>query len=196
VTLDHLTGGRVGLNLVTAHNDRTAQNFGLDRHYEHDLRYEMADEWMEVVNRLWESWKPGAIVADPETGMFADHTKVHPIEFEGRFYKCRGPLNTAPGPQRRPVICQAGGSPAGRAFAAKHAETIIAKARAIAAAKRYRDDIHARMTTHGRQPAQCKILFGTSIVLGETMDEARRERRAIPPRSPTRWMCGSPACRI
>ena len=176
-TLDQLTHGRVGLNLVTAHNDRSAQNYGLDKHYEHDLRYEMADEWMEVVNRLWESWEPGAIVADPETGMFADHAKIHPIDFEGRFYKCRGPLNTAPGPQRRPVICQAGGSPAGRAFAAKHAETIIAKARGGAAAKRYRDDIHTRMTTRARQPDQCKILFGTSIVLGETMDEAR-ERKA------------------
>jgi alkanesulfonate monooxygenase SsuD/methylene tetrahydromethanopterin reductase-like flavin-dependent oxidoreductase (luciferase family) len=110
-TLDHLTRGRVGLNIVTAHNDRSAQNFGLDRHYEHDLRYEMADEWMEVVNRLWDSWEPDAIVANPETGVFADYTKIHPINFEGRFYKCRGPLNTAPGPQRRPVICQLAGRP-------------------------------------------------------------------------------------
>ena len=130
-TLDHLTHGRVGLNIVTAHNDRSAQNFGLDRHYEHDLRYEMADEWMEVVNRLWMSWEPDAIVADPETGVFADHTKIHPIDFAGRYYKSRGPLNTVPGPQRRPVICQAGGSPAGRAFAARHADIIIAKERSI-----------------------------------------------------------------
>ena len=137
-TLDHLTHGRVGLNIVTAHNDRAAQNFGLDRHYEHDLRYEMADEWMEVANRLWASWEPGAVVADPETGVFADHTKVHPINFEGRFYKCRGPLNTAPGPQGRPVICQAGGSPAGIAFAAKHADSVIAKVRGVAAAKSFR----------------------------------------------------------
>src|SRR5580704_4559326 len=78
VTLDHLTRGRVGLNLVTAHNDRTAQNFGLERHYEHDLRYEMADEWMEVVNRLWDSWEPDAVVADPAAGIFADHRKVRP----------------------------------------------------------------------------------------------------------------------
>jgi alkanesulfonate monooxygenase SsuD/methylene tetrahydromethanopterin reductase-like flavin-dependent oxidoreductase (luciferase family) len=84
-TLDHLTQGRVGFNVVTAHNDRSAQNFGLDRHYEHDLRYEMADEWMQVVNGLWTSWKPDAIVADPVTGVFADYTKIHPINFEGRF---------------------------------------------------------------------------------------------------------------
>ncbi len=86
-TLDHLTHGRVGLNIVTAHNDRAAQKFGLDRHYEHDLRYEMADEWMEVANRLWASWEPGAVVADPVTGTFVDPGKVHPIDFEGRFYK-------------------------------------------------------------------------------------------------------------
>lgn len=176
-TLDHLTKGRVGLNIVTAHNDRSAQNFGLDKHYEHDLRYEMADEWMEVANRLWASWEPGAIVADPETGVFADHTKIHPINFEGRFYKCRGPLNTAPGPQGRPVICQAGGSPAGREFAAKHADTIIAKSRDISAAKRYRDDIQVRMARHGRDPSSCKVLFGASVMLGETMGEAR-ERKA------------------
>ena len=151
VTLDHLTGGRVGLNLVTAHNDRTAQNFGLDRHYEHDLRYEMADEWIEVVNRLWESWEPGAVVADPETGAFADNLKVHPIEFEGRYYRSRGPLNAPAGPQGRPVICQAGGSPAGIAFAAKHADTIVARARGIDGAKAYRSEVIARMAECGRR---------------------------------------------
>ena len=176
-TLDHLTRGRVGFNLVTAHQHRTAQNFGLDQMYEHDLRYEMADEWMEVCKRLWDSWEPDAIVADPETGVFADHTKIHPINFEGRFFKCRGPLNTAPGPQRQPVICQAGGSPAGRDFAAKHADTIIGKARTISAAKRFRDDMHARMAGLGRDPTTCKILFGTSIVLGDTPEDAR-DRKA------------------
>jgi alkanesulfonate monooxygenase SsuD/methylene tetrahydromethanopterin reductase-like flavin-dependent oxidoreductase (luciferase family) len=106
-TLDHLTHGRLGLNIVTAHNDRSAQNFGLDRHHEHDHRHVMADEWMQVVNALWDSWEPGAIIADPVSGVLTDPAKVHPIHFEGRFYKCRGPLNAAPGPQGRPVICQA-----------------------------------------------------------------------------------------
>lgn len=175
-TLDHLTHGRVGLNIVTAHNDRAAQNFGLYRHYEHDLRYEMADEWMEVANRLWASWEPGAVVADAEAGVFADHTKVHPINFEGRFYKCRGPLNTAPGPQGRPVICQAGGSPAGIAFAAKHADSVIAKARGVPAAKSFRERMTTHMVSCGRKPGDCKVLFATSIVLGETMDDARDKR--------------------
>ena len=175
-TLDHLTHGRLGLNIVTAHNDRSAQNFGLDRHYEHDLRYEMADEWMEVVNRLWTSWEPGAIVADPETGVFADASKIHPIDFEGRFYKCRGPLNTAPGPQGRPVISQAGGSPSGRAFAAKHADLIIAKERTIASARKYRSDISRLAPDHGRAPSDVKVMFNTSVVIGETMEEAQEKR--------------------
>jgi FMN-dependent oxidoreductase (nitrilotriacetate monooxygenase family) len=178
-TLDHLTRGRVGLNLVTAHNDRTAQNFGLERHHEHDLRYEIADEWIRVVDALWRSWEPGALVADPETGMYADFRKVHPIDFVGKYFKSRGPLNLPPGPQGRPVICQAGLSPAGREFAAKHADTIVAVARGPAGAKLYRDDIRARMARHCRNPDDCKVLFSVSIVLGETLEEAKdRKARA------------------
>ncbi len=178
-TLDHLTEGRIGFNVVTAHNDRSAQNFGLDRHYEHDLRYEMADEWMEVCDRLWQSWEPGAIVADSRTGVFADHRKIHPIHHEGRFYKSRGPLNTAPGPQRRPVICQAGGSPAGRAFAAKHADLIIAKNRQIAAAKQYRREISDLMLALGRDPDACKVMHCASVILGDTIAEAREKQQRM-----------------
>jgi FMN-dependent oxidoreductase (nitrilotriacetate monooxygenase family) len=173
-TLDHLTGGRFGLNIVTAHNDRSAQNFGLDKHYEHDLRYEMADEWMDVVDRLWRSWAPGAVVADEATGVFADASKVKPINFAGRFYKSRGPLNTYAGPQGRPVICQAGGSPAGRAFAAKHADTLLARFRTVDAAREFRADIHRLMSENGREPSECKILFVMSAVLDETDEGARQ----------------------
>lgn len=172
-TLDHLTAGRVGLNIVTAHNDRAAQNFGLDRHHEHDKRYEMAAEWMEIVNALWGSWEPGAVIADPETGIFADHTKVHPIHFAGAFYKCRGPLNIPPGPQGRPVIAQAGGSPAGIAFAARYADTTIAKVRGIEAAKAFRQRMGEQCVAAGRDPASIKVLFATSVILGDTMDDAR-----------------------
>jgi FMN-dependent oxidoreductase (nitrilotriacetate monooxygenase family) len=178
-TLDHLTQGRVGLNLVTAHNDRTAQNFGLERHHEHDLRYEMADEWIDVVSRLWNSWQPGAIVADREAGIFADPGKVHPIDFAGRYYKSRRPLNMPAGPQSRPVICQAGGSAAGRTFAAKHADTIIARVRGTASAQQYRDDVLQRMAANGRRPGECKILFSTSVVLGETIREAEEKKERL-----------------
>ena len=178
-TLDHLTKGRVGLNLVTAHNDRTAQNFGLEQHYEHDLRYEIADEWIRVVDQLWASWQPGAVVADPVTGIYADYTKVHPIDFEGKYFNSRGPLNMPPGPQGRPVICQAGLSPAGREFAARHADTIVARARGVEAARRYRDDVRARMAAHGRDPERCKVMFSVSIVLGETMEDAKAKKARI-----------------
>ena len=157
-TLDHLTRGRVGLNLVTAHNDRTAQNFGLDRHYEHDLRYEIADEWIQVVDKLWQSWGPDAVVADPATGMYTNFDKVRPIDFVGKYFKSRGPLNMPPGPQRRPVICQAGLSPAGREFAAKYADTIVARSRGAEAAAKYRADVRARMVQHGRDPDSCKVM--------------------------------------
>jgi FMN-dependent oxidoreductase (nitrilotriacetate monooxygenase family) len=174
-TLDHLTDGRVGLNIVTAHNDRSAQNFGLDAHYEHDLRYEMADEWMDVVYQLWNSWEEGAVLADLNSGRFADSTKVHPIDFAGRFYKSRGPLNIYAGPQGRPVICQAGGSPAGRSFAAKHADTILARFRTVESAKAFREDIHRLMVSHGRKTSDCKILYMMSAVIEES-DEAANDR--------------------
>ena len=176
-TLDHLTAGRFGLNIVTAHNDRTAQNFGLDKHYDHDLRYEMAAEWMEVVDKLWASWAHDAVLADRMSGVFADAAKVAPIDFAGRFYKSRGPLNTYAGPQGRPVICQAGGSPAGRDFAAQHADTILARFRTVETAKAFRDDIHHRMASHGRAPSDCKMLFVMSAILDET-DEGARGRQA------------------
>ncbi len=181
-TLDHLTRGRAGINLVTAHNDRAAQNFGLDRHHEHDTRYEMASEWIEVVDKLWASWQPGAVRADREAGVFADVSKVRPIDHLGRHYRCRGPLNLPPGPQGRPVVCQAGGSSAGRSFAARHADTIIALVRTVAEAKAYRADITAKLAEWGRPRDSCKVLFCVSVTLGETRDEAaerKRRRQAV-----------------
>ncbi len=180
-TLDHLTRGRAGINLVTAHNDRAAQNFGLDRHHEHDKRYEMASEWIEVVDKLWASWQPGAVRADQAAGVFADGSKVRPIDHEGAHYRCRGPLNLPAGPQGRPVVCQAGGSPAGRRFAARHADTIIALVRDVGEAKAYRADITAKLAECGRRPASCKVLFCVSVALGETVAEAveRKRRRQV-----------------
>lgn len=171
-TLDHLSHGRVGANLVTSHNVRTAQNFGYDEMFEHDLRYEMADEWIELVKGLWSSWEPDAVQLDYDRGIYADFEKVKPIDFKGRFYSSRGPLNTTPSPQGRPVICQAGGSPAGRGFAAKHADTIIAQVESVDAMKAYRDDVRARMVEFGRNPDDCKVMFIISPVLGETQEEA------------------------
>jgi len=178
-TMDHLTRGRFGFNLVTAHHDRAAQNYGLSQHHEHDLRYKIAEEWIQVADGLWKSWEPGAVVADLENGLFADHTKVHPIDFNGRFFRCRGPLNTPPGPQQRPVICQAGGSPIGMAFAARHADVIIMVVRTVDAAKAFRGRISELMKMCGRDPSSCKVLFLTSLVIGETEQDARDKRERM-----------------
>jgi FMN-dependent oxidoreductase (nitrilotriacetate monooxygenase family) len=185
-TLDHLTNGRAGGNLVTSSSHRTAMNFGHDQHFDHDLRYEMATEWMELVGQLCESWDPGAVVLDEETGVFADHTKVHDINFEGKFFRSKGPLNAPPGPQRTPVICQAGGSNAGREFAAEKAETIICVPLGVEQMKAYREDISARMLTYGRKPSDCKVLYLINPILADTDQEAQEiyDARLAARRSP------------
>jgi FMN-dependent oxidoreductase (nitrilotriacetate monooxygenase family) len=171
-TIDHIARGRFGWNIVTSGEDRSAQNFGMDKLYEHDERYEMATEYLELVCRLWDSWEPDAVVRDRENGVYADHTKVHTIDFEGKYYKSRGPLNTVRSPQGRPVLCQAGASPRGREFAARNADTIIAAAANAADMKSYRDDIRDRMEAYGRKPDDCKVLFVVSPILGDTKEEA------------------------
>ncbi|WP_280505689.1 NtaA/DmoA family FMN-dependent monooxygenase [Nocardia farcinica] len=173
VTLDHLTKGRVGINVVTSVSHRVAQNFGLDKHFEHAERYAMADEWMEVVSQLWDSWEPDALVHDTETPRYADHTKVHPIDFEGKYFKCRGPLNTIPGPQRRPVVAQAGNSHPGRDLAARHADTMLALAKTPEQMKALRQDMDRRLIEHGRKPQDLKILFMATPYLGDTDAEAQ-----------------------
>ncbi|MFT4011350.1 MAG: NtaA/DmoA family FMN-dependent monooxygenase [Nocardioidaceae bacterium] len=181
-TLDHVTDGRVGINLVTASPHAAAQNFGYKKHFEHDQRYRMADEWIRCVKALWDTWEEGAVVMDEETGVFADHTKVHPADFEGEFYSSRGPLNTMPGPQRHPVICQAGGSPAGREFGAVHADTIIASLAENPGAdnmKEYLVDLRQRMVAHGRSPKDAKVLFLIHPILADTMEEAEEKQRAM-----------------
>jgi FMN-dependent oxidoreductase (nitrilotriacetate monooxygenase family) len=178
-TLDHLTNGRVGINLVTSSPHAAAQNYGYEELVEHDLRYEMADDWMQAVDALWRTWDQDALVLDEETGVFADHTKVRYANYEGRFYKTRGPLNTVPSPQQRPVVCQAGGSPAGRALAAKHADTILVIATDVEGMKEYRDDISRRMVEYGRKPSDIKVLFIADPILGDTDDEARAKRDRI-----------------
>ena len=178
-TIDHIARGRFGWNIVSSAEDRAAQNFGFDAMVEHDARYDMADEYFDLVCQLWDSWEPGAVIMDRETGTYADHTKVHAINFEGKYYKSRGPLNTVRSPQGRPVFVQAGASPRGREFASKSADSIIAVATGIEGMKAYRDDIRARMEANGRKPDDCKVLFLVSPILGSTEAEARAEEERI-----------------
>ena len=176
-TIDHIAGGRFGWNIVTSGEDTAVQNFGLDKLPPRELRYAMADEYMELVYKLFDSWEADAVVMDREQGIYADWRKVHPIHFEGEFFKCRGPLNTVPSPQRRPTFVQAGGSPRGRAFAAKHADSIIAPAYQLAGMKEYRDDVRTHAVRFGRNPDDLKVLFLVYPTLGETGAEAREKHR-------------------
>jgi FMN-dependent oxidoreductase (nitrilotriacetate monooxygenase family) len=179
-TIDHISAGRFGWNIVTSGEDSAAQNFGLDELPPRETRYAMADEYVDVVNQLFDTWEPDAVVMDRERGIYADHTKVHPIHFEGKFFKVRGPLNTVRAPQGRPVYVQAGGSPRGRAFAARHADSIIAVGNGIAGMKAYRDDVRRHAVAAGRNPDDIKVLYLVYPILGDTAAEAQaRNHRMV-----------------
>ncbi|MET2011755.1 NtaA/DmoA family FMN-dependent monooxygenase [Microbacterium chocolatum] len=177
-TLDHLTQGRVGMNVVTSVTDRVAQNFGYDEHLAHDERYAMAMEWVDVVLALQQSWEEGAVVADPVAGVYADHTRVHPIDHKGTYFSSRGPLNTIPGPQRTPPICSAGSSPAGRELAARYDDTMISMVKSGAAGRAYRDDMRARVASYGRNPDDVKFLFLATPWIAATDSEAQEQFEA------------------
>jgi len=176
-TLDHICTGRFGWNIVTTGENHAARNFGMDELPPRQQRYDMADEYIQVVNALWKSWDPDAVVLDRKSCTYADHTKVRPINFVGKYYKVRGPLNTAPSPQGRPAFVQAGGSPRGRQFAAETADSIIAAASGIEAMREYRTDIRKRAAAAGRNPDDIKVLFIVAPVLGETKRAARSLRQ-------------------
>src|SRR6185369_3519275 len=158
-TIDHIAGGRFGWNIVTSGEDMAAQNFGMDKLPPRAQRYDMADEYVDLVCKLFDSWDADAVVMDRKTGTYADFRKVRPIHFEGKYFKVRGPLNTVRSPQGKPVFVQAGGSPRGRAFAAKHADSIIATANGIEGMKQYRDDVRRHAVSFGRNPDDIKVLF-------------------------------------
>ncbi|GAA4675764.1 NtaA/DmoA family FMN-dependent monooxygenase [Frondihabitans cladoniiphilus] len=178
-TLDHLTRGRIGWNVVTSSEDIAGKNYGMDSLPEHDERYDRADEFVDVVEQLWDSWEPGAIVMNQETGHYADHTKVHPINFEGKYHKVRGPLNMPAGPQGHPVLCQAGGSPRGREFSSAHANAIVTALPTVDKMKAYRADIRERAARQGRNPDDIKVMYLVQPIIGETEAEARAKFHQI-----------------
>ncbi|GAA5231989.1 NtaA/DmoA family FMN-dependent monooxygenase [Verticiella sediminum] len=177
-TLDLMSEGRVGCNFVTSTAARAAQNFGLDEHIEHDTRYEMADEFVEVVKKLWTSWDADAVVADEQNGVFADPGKVHVVNHQGRFFRSRGPLNTVQPPQGHPVLVQAGNSSQGQDFASKHMDTVLAAMGTIAEMKAFRASFLSRLEQAGRDPASCKIMFICTPTVAETQEEAQMRYRA------------------
>ena len=178
-SLDHISGGRAGWNIVTTSDAGAAHNFGLPEHPPHGERYEKAREFLNVVTRLWDSWEDDALVADPQSGVFADADKVHRIDHVGKHYRVRGPLNVSRSPQGRPVYVQAGSSEDGRSFAAQFAEAIFTAHQTLASAQEFYSDIKTRAVALGRRPDHLRVLPGISPFLGSTEAEAKRLEEEI-----------------
>jgi FMN-dependent oxidoreductase (nitrilotriacetate monooxygenase family) len=172
-SLDQISGGRAAWNVVTSSAARAALNFSREAHMEHDLRYEVAQEFVDVVKGLWDCWDDGAVVADKATGQFLDATKVRPLDHRGRFFQVKGPINTARCPQGHPVIIQAGGSEAGLELAARTADVVFSVVQDLAGAKAAYRDLKGRLAKYGRRPDQVTVLPGVMPIIGSSDAEAR-----------------------
>jgi len=177
-TLDHLTDGRIGWNIVTGYLDSAARNLGQERQLSHDARYDLADEYLEVVYKLWEkSWEDGAVLRDKERGIYTDPARVHPIAHSGHYYQVPGIHLSEPSPQRTPVLYQAGSSPRGNAFAARHAEAAFVSGPSQRVVKGYVDKLRSAASAAGRDPQELRIYAQALIITGPS-EQAARERHA------------------
>jgi len=178
-TLDLMTGGRAAWNVVTSVNDGEAHNMGKDAHLEHDLRYDRADEFMEVVLGQWDSWEDGSLLIDKKSGRFADPTKVKRLDHKGKFFKSRGPFTVPRSPQGHPVVIQAGASGRGQRFAGRWGEVIFTAARNLASAKQGYDAIRTEAAKAGRDPDQMFLCNLVTPVPGATKAEAEDKMALI-----------------
>jgi FMN-dependent oxidoreductase (nitrilotriacetate monooxygenase family) len=178
-SLDHLSGGRAGWNIVTTSNPDAALNFGLEEHVEHDERYRRAREFYDVVTGLWDSWADDAFIRDVEHGIYFDPDKLHVLNHKGKYLSVRGPLNIARPIQGWPVIVQAGASEAGRQLAAETAEAVFTAQSSLAVGQRFYADVKGRMEKLGRNRDHMKILPGCFVVVGDTLEEARKKRALL-----------------
>lgn len=178
-SLDHLSKGRAGWNLVTSANPHEAWNFGREAHLEHADRYRRAREFYDVVTGLWDSWADDAFLRDQASGVFFDPAKLRVLDHRGPEFRVRGPLNVARPVQGWPVIVQAGASEAGRQIAAETAEVIFGSANTLAAGREFYADVKSRMRAAGREPEHLKILPGAFVVIGDTLAEARALQKKL-----------------
>ncbi|MFL6799207.1 MAG: LLM class flavin-dependent oxidoreductase [Xanthobacteraceae bacterium] len=178
-SLDHLSGGRAGWNIVTTSNPDAALNFGMDEHMEHGERYRRAREFYDVVTGLWDSWADDAFIHDVESGIYFDPEKMHVLEHKGKYLSVRGPLNIARPVQGWPVIVQAGASEAGRQLAAETAEAVFTAQPNLAAARAFYTDVKSRAESAGRSRDHIKILPGCMVVVSDTVEEARAKRAKL-----------------
>ena len=173
MSIDHISGGRAGWNLVTSQIEDESENFGFDQHMAHGERYERAEEFYEVVTGLWDSWEDGGLLRDKQSGQYIDRDKIHFLDHVGKHFKVKGPLNITRSPQGWPVIAQAGSSEAGRDLAARTADVVFTAQTRIDEAKAFYADIKQRAAKYGRAPDDIKIMPGLTPVLGKTMDDAQ-----------------------
>jgi long-chain alkane monooxygenase len=177
-TLDHLTDGRIGWNIVTSALDSAARNLGLERQIPHDERYVIAEEFMDVVYKLWEgSWEDDAVVRDVETGVFADPSRVHAIGHDGEHFQVPGIALSEPSRQRTPVLYQAGTSPAGKAFASRHAEGVFLSAYNAEIARGLVQDVRERARGQGRAPDSLKFFAIATVIVADTDEEAHAKEQ-------------------
>ena len=175
-SLDHVTGGRIAMNLVTSTRPADAANFGMDELMEHASRYDRMEEFVEVCRKLWDSAEPDAMLWDHATGRVGDPSKVHGVSHHGRFFKVEGPLNTPPSPQGRPVLIQAGGSPRGVRASAFVADHVFGADMPLALQVKQRAALDEALLALGRDPSAVGILWQTPIVVAETEREAQAQR--------------------
>lgn len=178
-SIDHISNGRVGWNIVTSPLEGSALNYSKPEHPEHDLRYQMAHEYMEVAKGLWDSWEDDAFIRNKETGEFFDPKKMHRLNHQGEFYSVQGPLNIHRSKQGRPVLIQAGSSEAGMEFAARHADAVFAGGGSLERAVEFYQEIKRRGAKYGRRPEEILILPGSAPIVGRTPEEAERKYQEI-----------------
>lgn len=178
-SLDHISAGRAGWNLVTSSSEHEAHNFGRDEHYAHAERYERAEEFADVVRGLWDTWEEDAFPRDKQSGIYFDPEKQHILNHKGRFFKVRGPLNVARAPQGHPVLVQAGSSEPGKELAARTAEVVFTAHQTIEDARAFFADLKGRLTRYGREADALKIMPGIFPVVGRTRAEAEEKFQRV-----------------
>ncbi|GAA0491787.1 MULTISPECIES: LLM class flavin-dependent oxidoreductase [Tatumella] len=174
-SLDHLSGGRAGWNVVTSPLEGSAKNFSRQQHPEHGLRYRIASEYLDVVKGLWDSWEEGAFIRDKQSGVFFDKEKLHTLNHHGEFFDVAGPLNIGRTPQGRPVVFQAGASRDGKALAARHADAIFTHQKTPDEARAFYRDVKSQLAEYQRSPDQLHIFQGVSVIIGDDADDAERQ---------------------